>query len=362
MTVSTRQLTDAGQSIWLDNIRKGLLAEGTLEDYIRDLDVTGVTSNPSILEKAIAGSDEYDVAVRAHAAAGVTDPEQLVFALALDDLGAGADLLLPIFDATGGRDGYVSVEVSPDLAHDAPGTVVAGRALFAQAGRPNVMIKVPGTAAGLVGVEELIAVGIPVNVTLLFSPGHYLGAAEAYLRGIERRRSQGLPLAVGSVASVFVSRWDTAADVRIPAEHHGSLGIHMVQKTFGVFRDVMGSERWQKLEASGAIPQRPLWASTSTKDPDLPDTYYVGRLAAPGSVDTVPEPTLLAFAEHGMAEAPLEPDLAHAERVIAEIAAHGVDVELLAADLQRQGAQAFSASWASLLAEVGAKMTKLAAA
>lgn len=211
-----KQLTQAGQSIWLDNIRKGLLTEGTLERYIREYYVTGVTSNPTILEKAISGGEEYDQAIRDKAAKGIVDPEELAFALALEDLGAAADLMKPVFDRTSGADGFVSVEVSPTLAFDAPGTVAAGEALFAQAGRPNVMIKVPGTPAGLVAVEELIGKGIPVNVTLLFSPGHYLGAAEAYLRGLERRMAAGQPLPVGSVASVFVSRWDAAADPGSP--------------------------------------------------------------------------------------------------------------------------------------------------
>src|SRR5438128_3534557 len=303
-----KQLHDAGQSIWLDNIRKGLIAEGTLARYIAELSVTGVTSNPTILEKAISGGDEYDAAIRAHVAAGVTDPEELVFELALEDLVAGADLLRPVFDATGGGDGYVSVEVSPDLAHDAQGTISAGRALFAKADRPNVMIKVPGTSAGFIAVEELIALGIPLNVTLLFSPGHYLGAADAYLRGIERRAAAGRSLAVGSVASVFVSRWDAATDPRIPEEHRSSLGIAMVQKTFAVYRDLLATDRWQVLAAGGALAQRPLWTSTSTKDPSLPDTYYVGRLAAPGTVDAIPEPTLLALADHGAVCDLLEPD------------------------------------------------------
>jgi len=357
-----KQLADAGQSIWLDNIRKGLLTEGTLERYIREYHVTGVTSNPTILEKAISGSDEYDEAIRARAAKGIADPEELVFALALEDLGAAADLLRPVFDSTGGADGYVSVEVSPALAFDAPDTVVAGEALFAKADRPNVMIKVPGTPAGLVAVEELIAKGIPVNVTLLFSPGHYLGAAEAYLGGIQRRKADGLPLPVGSVASVFVSRWDAAADPRIPEEHRGKLAIHIVQKTYAVYRDLLDTDRWTALVEDGALPQRVLFASTSTKDPNLPDTYYLGRLAAPGTVDTVPEPTLIAFADHGMVCELLEPDFAHADAVIASIAEHGVDVELLAADLQDKGAKAFSESWASLLEKVRSKVASLVSA
>jgi transaldolase len=357
-----QQLHDAGQSIWLDNIRKGLITEGTLARYIDELFDTGVTSNPTILEKAISSGDEYDGTIRSHLSTGVTDPETLVFELASEDLVAAADLLRPTFDATGGGDGYVSVEVSPDLAHDAMGTVAAGEALFAEAGRPNVMIKVPGTAAGFVAVEELIAKGIPVNVTLLFSPGHYLGAADAYQRGLERRFASGQPAGIGSVASVFVSRWDAAADPRIPAEHRSKLGIAVVQSVYSVYRDLLGTDRWKALDVSGAMPQRVLFASTSTKDPSLPDTYYLGRLAAPGTVDTVPEPTLLAFADHGSVCDLLAQDYGGAEAVIAGIAEHGVDVELLAADLQAKGAAAFSESWASLLAEMGSKAAVLAVA
>ena len=354
-----KQLHDTGQSIWLDNIRKGLIADGTLARYIAELSVTGVTSNPTILEKAITGGHEYDAAIRSHLAAGVTDPEALVFELALEDLVAGADLLRPVFDATAGGDGYVSVEVSPALAHDATGTVAAGEALFAKAGRPNVMIKVPGTAAGFVAIEELIAEGIPVNVTLLFSPGHYLGAADAYQRGLERRAATGRPIAIGSVASVFVSRWDAAADPRVPQEHRSKLGIAVVQSVYAVYRDLLATDRWRALEALGALPQRVLFASTSTKDPNLPDTYYLGRLAAPGTVDTVPEPTLLAFADHGAVCDLLAPDYGGAEAVIAGIAGQGVDVELLAADLQAKGAASFEHSWASLLANVAAKADAL---
>ncbi len=354
-----QRLHQAGQSISLDNIRKGLISDGVLARYVAEFAVTGVTSNPTILEKAIAGGDEYDEAIRRHLASGVGGPEELVFELALEDLGAAAELLRPVFESTRGEDGYVSIEVPPTLVHDPTGTIAAGEALFDKAGRPNVMIKVPGTPAGLGAVEELIARGIPVNVTLLFSPGHYLGAAEAYLRGLERRLAEGLPLAVGSVASVFVSRWDSAADPRVPEEHRGKLGVHVVQKTYAVYRDLLATDRWQKLAAGGALPQRVLWASTSTKNPALPDTYYLGRLAAPGTVDTVPEPTLLAFADHGSVAELLDPDFAHASRVIAAIAEHGVDVELLAADLQSDGAVAFADSWASLLEQVRRKMTAL---
>lgn len=355
-----QHLHDAGQSVWLDNIRKDLLTTGTLARYLSEYAVTGVTSNPTILEQAISGSADYDDAIRARRALGSYDPEELVFALALEDLVAAADLLRDVFDATGGGDGYMSVEVSPDLAHDAAGTVAAGRALFAASERPNVLIKVPGTPAGVVATEELIALGIPVNVTLLFSPTHYLDAAGAYLRGLERRRAQSLPLAVGSVASVFVSRWDRAADPDLPAELRGKLGVAAVQKTFAAYTELMASERWRRLAAAGALPQRVLWASTSTKDPSLPDTYYLGRLAAPGTVNTVPEPTLLAFAEHGAVCDLLQPDEAAADEVIARVGEEGVEFDALAGRLQSQGAEAFSESWATLLECIERKTASLA--
>jgi transaldolase len=354
-----QQLHHAGQSVWLDNLRRDLLTTGTLSRYIGEYAVSGVTSNPTILEKAISGSADYDDTLRAHLAAGREDAEDLVFALALEDLVAAADLLRPTFEATRGADGYVSVEVSPDLAHDTDGTVSAGRALFAEADRPNVLIKVPGTPPGLVAVEELVASGIPVNVTLLFSTAHYLAAAEAYLRGLERREAQGLPLPVGSVASVFVSRWDAAADATLPIELRSKLGIAVVQKTYAAYCDLLGSARWRRLAAGGALPQKVLWASTSTKNPDLPDTYYLGRLAAPATIDTVPEPTLLAFAQHGVVCDLLQPDEAAADETLARLANAGVDLDGLAEELQAKGATAFSASWSALLTCVGDKIRDL---
>lgn len=354
-----RRLRDTGQSIWLDNIRRELIADGILRRYVRDLGVTGVTSNPTILEKAIAEGDGYDGAIRGLLDRGIRDPESLAFAVALGDLAAAADLLRPIHDETAGLDGYVSIEVSPDLANDPDGTIEAGERLFAQAARPNVMIKVPGTPAGLTAVEELIGRGIPVNVTLLFSVGHYLGAAEAYLRGIERRVATGEPPAVGSVASVFVSRWDSAADPRIPQEHRGHLAVHMMQRIYAAYRGLLGEPRWRELDAAGALPQRVLWASTSTKSLTLEDTYYLGKLAAPDTVNTVPEPTLLAYADHGPQPELLVPDVVHADEVIAGIERHGVDTEALAADLQAQGAAAFSTSWRGLLEQLAATAARL---
>jgi transaldolase len=356
-----QQLRAAGQSLWLDNIRKSLLTSGTLARYIDDLAVSGLTSNPTILQKAISAGPDYDEAIRRHVAAGITDAEPLAFALALDDLVAAADLVRPIYDATRGVDGYVSLEVSPTMAYDAEATVAAGRRLFEEADRPNFLIKVPGTREGFVAIEELIAAGVPVNVTLLFSPAQYLEAAESYLRGIERRKAAGLPLAVASVASVFVSRWDSAADPKLPPELHGKLGIASVQKTYAAYRRLLSSDRWHRLAALGAMPQRPLWASTSTKDPSLPDTYYLGRLAAPGTVDTVPEPTLLAFAEHGVVCDLLQPDEAGADEVITAVTKAGVDVDALAADLQAKGAALFAESWQQLLEGIAAKAGQLSA-
>lgn len=356
---ATTRLHDSGQRLWLDNITKALISSGTLAHYINDLSITGVTSNPTILEKAISGSDDYDDAIASALGAGIESAEALVFAVALHDLVAAADLLRPIFDASGGTDGYVSVEVSPDLADDTDGTVAAGKKLFAQADRPNVMIKVPGTSAGLAAVEELIAIAIPVNITLLFSDAHYFGAAEAYLRGLERRREAEQPLRVGSVASVFVSRWDVAADAELPEDLHGTTALAMMQRIFANYQDLLNTDRWKTLAAAGAQPQKVLWASTGTKNPALSDTYYLGRLAAPGTVDTIPEATLLAFADHGTVCDLLDPDTAGADAVLSAVQAAGVDIEALGANLQIDGAEAFRASWAALLACVDRKASLL---
>lgn len=357
----TRQLHDAGQSVWLDNIAKSLLRSGRLSRYVDDLFLTGLTSNPTILHNAIVGGDDYDDALRGHVAACCREPEHLVYKLALDDLVDAADVLRPSYEASTGSDGFVSVEVPPSLVEDAAGTVDAGLALFAEAARPNVMIKVPGTGAGLVAVEELIARGIPVNVTLLFSTGHYLAAAEAYQRGLERRRDAGQPLAVASVASVFVSRWDAAADPGLPADLQGRLGIAACQRTYRAFLEVVAADRWRALAAAGAQPQRVLWASTSTKNPALADTYYVARLVGANTVDTIPEPTLLAFADHGEVVATLDGDTTRADALLAAVTAEGVDLDALAAKLQLDGARSFSASWAALLADVAAKVDRLSA-
>jgi len=354
-----QQLAAAGQSLWLDNIAKRLITTGALAGYISGLAVTGVTSNPTILERAISGGTDYDEAMRHHVSAGTSGAERLAFALALDDLIAAADLLRPVFDASGGTDGFVSIEVSPSLADDAAGTVAAGTSLFAEADRPNVLIKVPGTQAGAVATEELIAAGIPVNVTLLFSPEQYRAAADAYMRGLERRVAAGKPARVGSVASVFVSRWDSAADPDLPDALRGRLGIAVVQATYAVATEALASEQWKRLAAAGAVQQRLLFASTSTKNPDLPDTYYLGRLAAPGTIDTIPEPTLLAFAEHGQVCDLLRPDPVAAAEVLDEVTAAGIDIAALAVKLQADGAEAFRSSWATLLRCIGDKASAL---
>lgn len=353
------QLHETGQRLWLDNITNELIGSGTLADYLHDLFVTGVTSNPTILEKAISSSGDYDPAISAALRAGATSAEDLVFDVALQDLVAAADLLRPVFDASGGTDGYVSVEVSPDLADDADATVTAGRRLSAQADRPNIMIKVPGTPAGLIAVEELIAAGIPVNVTLLFSDAHYRSAADAYQRGLERRLSDDEPLAVGSVASVFVSRWDAAADPDLPGELQGKTALAVMQQIYSTYQDVLASNRWKTLSAAGGLPQKVLWASTGTKNPALPDTYYLGRLAAPGTVDTIPEATLLAFADHGVVCDLLPPDPAGSDAVLSAVRAAGVDITALASKLQADGATAFRTSWAALLACMDRKVEQL---
>jgi len=355
----SHDLHATGQRLWLDNITKDLIDSGTLARYIDDLHVTGVTSNPTILQKAISAGDDYDEAIRSVLADGPISAEALIFTIALQDLVAAADLLRGVFDASGGADGYVSVEVSPDLADDADGTVAAGQELFFLADRPNVMIKVPGTAAGLVAVEELITVGIPVNVTLLFSTEHYEAAAGAYLRGLERRLAEGLPLPVGSVASVFVSRWDAAADPLLPAELASTTAMAVMRRVYASYRRLLAGERWRPLAEAGALPQKVLWASTGTKNPDLPDTFYVGRLAAPGTVDTIPEPTLLAFADHGAVGDLLDSDTTEADGVLGAVEVAGVDVAALGAQLQLEGAAAFRASWAELVACVQNRVDEL---
>ena len=346
---TTQRLHDAGQSLWLDNITRALLTGGTLARYIEELSVTGLTSNPTIFDHAIKNSHDYDAAIREKTAAGLSG-EDLFFELALEDLTRAADLFRPIHEATNAVDGWVSLEVSPNLAYDAASTVTAARELHKRAGRPNLFIKIPGTAEGIPAIEEAIFAGVPVNVTLLFSREQYVAAAQAYIRGIERRVTTGLNPHVGSVASIFVSRWDSAVTGKVPAELNGRLGIAMAQRTYKAYRDLLASDRWLRLLNVGARSQRLLWASTGTKDPKASDVLYVKSLAAPHSVNTMPEKTLLALADHGEIGAMLPHDGGDAEDVLDRFAHTGVDLNVLAAELQRDGAAAFVTSWKELLA------------
>ncbi len=353
---AAEELHHAGQSLWIDSINRTMLREHTLHRYIDQLALTGLTSNPTILGHAMAASSDYDDSLKAHLAAGIREPQELVYAVALEDITAAADLFRPVWDRTGGADGYVSIEVPPGLAYDTERSIEVARTLHEQAGRPNVLVKIPGTPPGLAAMEHLVAEGIGINVTLLFSDTHYLQTADAYIRALERRADAGEPLDVPSVASLFVSRWDTAADPLLPASLHGRLGLAVTEKVYASYRSLLSSQRWTKLAAAGARPQRVLWASTSTKDPDLPDTYYLGRLAASDTINTMPEKTLLAYADHGGPVELMQPDYAAAERCIGEIASYGIDVDALGESLQRGGARAFEADWATLLEAISVKI------
>jgi transaldolase / glucose-6-phosphate isomerase len=351
-------LHEAGQSIWLDNIRRAMLETGTLARYISGLWVSGLTSNPTIFEHAIAGSADYDDAI-ARRLDRQLSTEGLFFEVALEDIIAAADLFRPVYEAAGGADGFVSLEVSPTLADDTEATIGEAKRLHAQAARPNVLIKVPGTRAGVVAIEELIYAGVPINVTLLFAREHYLAAADAYLRGLERRLQSGASPNVASVASLFISRWDAASAPKLPDQLRNRLGIAIGQRTFKAYRDLLASDRWRRLAAAGAQPQRLLWASTSAKDPTLPDTYYVTALAAEGTVNTMPEPTLLAFGRHGSVGALLSTDTTDAEAVIAGVEQAGVDVDALAEELQTKGRDSFDDSFTKLLQSIEAKAAVL---
>ena len=346
---ATQLLHDAGQSLWLDNITRALLASGGLRRYLDELSITGLTSNPTIFDHAIKNSHDYDAAIREKTAAGKAG-EGLFFELALEDLTRAADLFRPLHQATNGVDGWVSLEVSPRLAYDTASTVAAAKELSARAARPNLFIKIPGTREGVPAIEEAIFAGVPVNVTLLFSREHYVAAAQAYVRGIERRVAAGLNPHVGSVASIFVSRWDAAIAGKVPAALQAQLGIAMAKRTYKAYRDLLASDRWLRLLNVGARSQRLLWASTGTKDPKASDVLYVKSLAAPHSVNTIPEKTLLALADHGEIGAMLPHDGGDAEEVLDRFTQAGVDLDALAADLQRDGAAAFVKSWDDLLA------------
>jgi len=355
---ATRKLHDLGQSLWLDNITRDLLNSGTLARYINEYAVTGLTSNPTIFDHAIRDGDFYDKAIRDKAAAGKSG-EALFFELALEDLVQAADLLGPVHDTSGGVDGWVSLEVSPLLADDAAATIKAAAQLHALGQRRNLFIKIPGTPAGLGAIEESIFAGVPVNVTLLFSREHYVAAAHAYLRGIERRIEAGRDPNVGCVASLFISRWDVAVKDKVPEVLHNRLGIAIAMRTYKAYVELLASQRWKNLAAAGARPQRLLWASTGTKDPAASDVLYVEALAAPNTINTMPEKTLHAFAEHGSVNTMLPADAGDAERVLAEFARAGVDHAALADQLQREGAAAFAKSWRELLSRIASKIAAL---
>jgi transaldolase len=358
---ATETLHDRGQSLWLDNITRDLLESGTLRRYIDELSVTGLTSNPTIFDHAIKNSSGYDAAIRRKVKEGKSG-ENLFFELALEDLTRAADLFRPIWNRTHGVDGWVSLEVSPLLAHDTASTLAAAKTLHARAGRPNLLMKIPGTKEGLPAIEEAIFAGVPINVTLLFSREQYLAAADAFLRGIERRVAAGLDPEVGSVASVFISRWDAAVKARVPDALRNQLGIAVAKQTYKAYRALLGSARWQRVFNTGARPQRLLWASTGTKDPGASDILYIRALAAPFTVNTMPEATLKALADHGALGEMLPVDGGDAEDVLAQFARAGIDVDALAAQLQDEGAKAFVASWLELMDVIAAKSADLAKA
>ncbi len=351
---ATQRLHEMGQSIWLDNITRSLLSSGTLSRYIRELSVTGLTSNPTIFDHAIKNSHDYDEAIAEKSKPGQSG-EDLFFELALEDLQQAADLFRPIYDKTDGVDGWVSLEVSPLLAHDTAGTLAAARDLHARAERPNLFIKIPGTREGLVAVEEAIFAAIPVNVTLLFSRGQYVAASQAYLRGIERRIAAGLNPDVGSVASLFVSRWDVAVKEQAPGWLQDQLGIAIAWHTFEKYQQLLASTPWQRIFSSGAKPQRLLWASTGTKDPKASDLLYVNALATPGTINTMPEATLQALAAHGVIDLTV-PALCHnGDEILSKFTKAGIDIDALADQLLREGVISFTKSWMDLLESIAAK-------
>jgi transaldolase len=358
---ATATLHDRGQSLWLDNITRELLESGTLAHYISDLAVTGLTSNPTIFDHAIKNSSRYDAAIRKKMKEGKSG-EDLFFELALEDVTRAADLFRPIWERTRGVDGWVSLEVSPLLAHDSMTTLAAAKSLHARAGRPNLFIKIPGTKEGLPAIEEAIFAGVPINVTLLFSREQYVAAAEAFMRGIERRVAAGLPPNVDSVASVFISRWDAAVGSQVPEALRNQMGIAMAKRTYKAYRALLDSPRWQRAFNAGARAQRLLWASTGTKDPRASDILYIRALAAPFTVNTMPEGTLKALADHGALGGMLPADGGDGEQVLATFANAGVNVDALAVQLQDEGAKSFVDSWRELMDVIAAKSSDLAKA
>jgi transaldolase len=355
---ATQLLHNLGQSLWLDNITRDLLNSGTLKRYIDELSVTGLTSNPTIFDHAIKNSTAYDAAIRDKLQESKSG-EGLFFELALEDLTQAADLFRPIHDRTDGVDGWVSLEVSPLLAYDTASTLAAAEELYARAGRTNLFIKIPGTKEGLPAVEEAIFAGVPVNVTLLFSREHYVAAAEAFLRGIERRIAVGLKPDVGSVASLFISRWDVVVIDKVPDALRDQLGIAIAKRTYKAYRTLLGSPRWQRIYNAGARPQRLLWASTGTKDPKASDVLYIKGLAAPFTVNTMPEGTLKALADHGDLGTILPADGGDCEEVLTQFAKAGIDADALAAQLQDEGAKSFVKSWNELMAVIASRSAAL---
>ena len=353
-TRATEKLHETGQSLWLDNITRGLLDSGTLQRYIQDFSVTGLTSNPTIFDHAIKNGHDYDAAIREKMRPGKSS-EEIFFDLALEDLGHAADLFQPIFARTEGVDGWVSLEVSPLLAHDTSRTLAAAKELHSRGGRPNIYIKIPGTQEGLTAIEEAIFAGVPVNVTLLFSREQYVAAAEAYLRGIERRIEAGLHANVSSVASMFISRWDVAVAEKVPEDLRNKLGIAIAARTYKAYRDLIDSPRVQRVLNAGARPQRLLWASTGTKDPSASDFLYIKALAAPFTVNTMPEVTLNALAEHGELEGILPADGGDCEKLLTRFAEAGIDIDELGVQLQDEGAKSFVKSWEDLMGCIASK-------
>ena len=356
----TQELHDLGQSLWVDNITRDMLGDGTLRRYLDELSITGLTSNPTIFDKAISKGDAYDEQISELTDQGISG-EDLFFRLAIQDLRAAADLFAPIHERTDRVDGWVSLEVSPLLADDAPATIEQVRKLHAQGERENMFIKIPGTEAGHEAIEESIYTGTPINVTLLFSTDQYMAAAEAYMRGIKRRIVDGLDPAVPSVASLFISRWDVAVADQVPDELRNRLGVAVGKRTYRAYRELLDSDRWAGLANEGARPQRLLFASTGTKDPNASDVLYVEALAAPHTINTMPDNTLVAFDDHGTVGDPIPEDGGDADDVLTEFQSAGVDTDELAARLQREGAESFDKSWNDLLESIESECRRLAA-
>jgi transaldolase len=355
----TQQLHELGQSLWLDNITRSILDDGTLARYIEEFSITGLTSNPTIFDKAIAEGNAYDEQI-AELRRGGLESEELFFEVALTDLRRAAEKFEPVHERTDGVDGWVSLEVSPLLADDARRTIEQAAGLHRRAAC-NIFIKIPGTEAGRTAIEESIFAGVPINVTLLFSREQYLGAADAYMRGLERRIEAGLEPDVPSVASIFVSRWDVAVMDEAPGELRGKLGIAVAKRAYAAYRELLDSERWQRLANEGARPQRLLWASTGTKDPEASDVLYIEALVAPFTINTMPDKTLLAFADHGEVGEPLPADEGDAPEVLAQFEQAGINERELAERLQREGAETFAGSWRDLLKTIEAESERLAA-